>query len=145
MTSKHTPGPWCICLNDTQIMTTRGEGICSLHPSFFSYRANAGLIAAAPKTAAERDSLRAEVERLNKWADSIQKARLIGEAYQRELRDEITSLEDINAELLAALDHISQMQRDKCENADANTLYMLLDNKVCVALAAIAKAKEQSS
>ncbi|MCH8211419.1 MAG: hypothetical protein IIB99_08600, partial [Planctomycetes bacterium] len=41
------------------------------------------------------------------------------------------------AELEAALEKISQWQRDKCENASAEMLFMLLDNKVGIASAAL--------
>ena len=48
----------------------------------------------------------------------------------------------VNTALLEALEQIAQIQRDKCENANAETLFMLLDNKVDIARAAIASAKE---
>lgn len=41
------------------------------------------------------------------------------------------------ADQLVALVKISQLQRDKCEIASAETLYMILDCKVCIAIAAI--------
>ncbi len=53
----------------------------------------------------------------------------------------MNALMDENAELLEALERIAQIERDKCENADAEMLFMLLDNKVEIAIAAIAKAK----
>ena len=49
-------------------------------------------------------------------------------------------LKAINTELVGALEKIAQIQRDKCENAGAEMLFMLLDNKVDIALAALAKA-----
>ena len=48
---------------------------------------------------------------------------------------------DSQPELLAALDNIAQWQREKCELADAEILFALLDIKVGIALAAIAKAR----
>jgi len=52
-------------------------------------------------------------------------------------------LKGINNGLVGALKRIAQFQRDKCENANAETLFMLLDNKVDIACAALARAKEQ--
>jgi len=46
----------------------------------------------------------------------------------------------LNAELLAALVKVAQWQREECEMADAEMLFMLLDNKIDIARAAIAKA-----
>lgn len=43
-------------------------------------------------------------------------------------------------DMLEALEKIAQWQRGKCEHADAETLFMLLDNKVSIARAAIRKA-----
>ena len=43
--------------------------------------------------------------------------------------------------LMTALEQIAQIQRDKCEHANAEILYVLLDNKVGIAEAAIAKAR----
>ena len=42
-------------------------------------------------------------------------------------------------EVVSTLEQIAQFQRDKCENAGAEILFMLLDNKVCAAVAALAK------
>lgn len=56
----------------------------------------------------------------------------------------VKELEATNAELLDALKLIAQMQRDKCENADAETLFMILDNKVSIARAATAKAEKEN-
>ena len=53
-------------------------------------------------------------------------------------------LKELNAELVTALELISQIQRDKCETASAEMLFILLDNKVDIANAALAKAKEPS-
>jgi len=41
------------------------------------------------------------------------------------------------AALRETLEKIAQLQRGKCENASAETLFMLLDNKVSIALAAL--------
>ncbi len=41
-------------------------------------------------------------------------------------------------EVVSTLEQIAQFQRDKCENAGAEMLFMLLDNKVCAAVAALA-------
>ena len=49
-----------------------------------------------------------------------------------ELLDIVESLRD-------ALEKVAQLQRDKCENASAEMLFMLLDNKVDIACAALAK------
>jgi hypothetical protein len=50
----------------------------------------------------------------------------------------------INKELVVALEQIAQIQRDKCENASAEMLFMLLDNKVGIASTALAKARGES-
>ncbi len=42
-------------------------------------------------------------------------------------------------EVVSTLEQIAQFQRDKCENAGAEILFMLLDNKVCTAVAALAR------
>ena len=49
-------------------------------------------------------------------------------------------LREVNADLVAALEKIAQLQRDKFETADAETLFMVLDNKVGIATTAISKA-----
>lgn len=41
-----------------------------------------------------------------------------------------------------ALKEIAQLQRGKCETANAETLFMLLDNKVGIATNALAKIEE---
>jgi hypothetical protein len=59
------------------------------------------------------------------------------------LNDPAPVLRACNAhdDLLAALKQIAQINREKCEWADAGTLFMVLDNKVEIARAAIAKAE----
>lgn len=52
-----------------------------------------------------------------------------------------TALKD-KAELLAALRKIAEFQREACMRADSDMLFMVLDNKVDIALAAIAKVSE---
>ena len=54
-------------------------------------------------------------------------------------------LRTINTELVEALERIAQLQRDKCENAGAEMLFILLDNKVDIARAALAKAKPEKA
>ena len=49
-----------------------------------------------------------------------------------------------NKKLLTALELISQIQRDKCETASAEILFVLLDNKVCIAIAAIEELQKAS-
>ncbi len=44
--------------------------------------------------------------------------------------------------LVEALKNIAQIQQDKCENASAEMLFMLLNNKVGIALAALAYRKK---
>ena len=41
-----------------------------------------------------------------------------------------------------ALKAIAQLQRDKCETANAEMLFILLDNKVGIATAALAKIED---
>jgi hypothetical protein len=62
------------------------------------------------------------------------------EAEQREMERKLSVFD----EMLTALRKIAQIQRDKCECADAEMLFMILDNKVDIALAAIAKAEGRS-
>ena len=47
------------------------------------------------------------------------------------------------AELAGALEKIVQWQREKCETANAEILFMLLDNKVDIARAALAATPEE--
>ena len=49
----------------------------------------------------------------------------------------VAALEARVEELTGALEKIAQIQRDKCENASAEILFMLLDNKVGIARAAL--------
>jgi hypothetical protein len=65
--------------------------------------------------------------------------------YARKVQDiaiERDQLKTANAELIAALESVSHWQRAKCEDASAEMLFMLLDNKVGIALIALAKTKE---
>jgi hypothetical protein len=48
----------------------------------------------------------------------------------------------MNEGLVKALENIAQIQRDKCENASAEMLFILLDNKVGIANAALAEARK---
>ena len=48
------------------------------------------------------------------------------------------------ATLRKALEEIAQLQRDKCETASAEMLFILLDNKVYIACAALADTAESA-
>ena len=60
----------------------------------------------------------------------------------RAIIDERARLKAVNEELVTALEKIAQLQQDKCENASAEMLFILLDNKVDIARAVLAKARE---
>ncbi len=74
MTGKHTPGPWRILNDGIDIANFRGIGICRLCDVTGYNKANAALIAAAPETAAERDSLKAINAELLKLLTELLKA-----------------------------------------------------------------------
>lgn len=48
----------------------------------------------------------------------------------------------VNEGLVKALEKVAQIQRDKCENASAEMLFILLDNKVGIARAALDEARQ---
>lgn len=51
--------------------------------------------------------------------------------------ENLIAAEACTTELVKALKEISHFQRTKCENASAEMLFMILDNKVGIALAAL--------
>ena len=77
MNKTNTPGPWTNHhLADSMVVTDmHGKMICDCMTSIREFipeaRCNAALIAAAPETAAERDSLQAEVKRLRDALEKI--------------------------------------------------------------------------
>lgn len=156
--TEHTPGPWTFVENGPAFdlyTDNQEERFCILlgmqgQPTD-QHRANTELIAAAPDTAAERDSLKAAdlVLRL-KLANSLVecdnlKIRL-EETWMPEsenvklLNDKTASLKAINAELVAALLNTRSLVRLKFGNTDETA-----NAAIAQANAAIAKAKKSGS
>lgn len=82
----HTPGPWYDVAGMVEVDRDDEPDVCSCYPRdfgqeherikerpFFEVCANARLIAAAPDLLAERDRLRAEVERLREVLSGLLK------------------------------------------------------------------------
>ena len=90
---------------------------------------------------AERDKLQAAFDRLTDWMTTKGWFHCTTELELMEQVDWIAAERDLllaaNAALATALQEISHLQRDKCENASAEILFMLLDNKVDIALSAL--------
>ena len=139
--TEHTPGPWVFRSDDMKIIHKSGPSLTdNLHIATISRQgletdANARLIAAAPETAAERDSLRLLNTNL-----------LAAQDTNNAERDRLKAL---NAELLAALElaasEIEELHRRAAQNDWAGYSGA---HGVCVVYAgraAIAKAKREVS
>ena len=90
--TQHTPGPWSIYEGISSLyieapeadILQKGSGgarsysktVCSIHFRGDDQWANARLIAAAPETAAERDQLKSEVEKLSRTLENCRNAHI---------------------------------------------------------------------
>lgn len=130
MTTKYTPGPWKVVkikfqgdIEDTLFVCPTGMYEFNIAQVFNSIgvdnQANAELIASAPETAAERDRLKEENEKLKLSLSESQKSRATDKDwhtttlnnYSSKSNTKIEKLQSLNKELVEDLKRIHKIWR----------------------------------
>lgn len=124
----HTPGPRIIAggeFLDLQVVAPSGEPLAETNS-----RDVAAELVAAPETAAERDRLRGELAQAHQTTFHLEGA--------------IERLREINAELLAALEAIVEVDDEWEPDDDPTQVLEVFGNIAIEARAAIARAKGET-